>query len=38
MFDVTMLALVVVSFALAEAYAGMCENLIAPPANEDIAS
>jgi hypothetical protein len=33
-----MLALVVVCFALAEAYAGMCENLLAPPANEDLAS
>jgi hypothetical protein len=38
MLDVTMLALVVVCFALAQAYASMCENLLAPPANGDVAS
>jgi hypothetical protein len=38
MLDVTMLALVVVCFALAAAYAGICENLLAPPADEDFAS
>jgi hypothetical protein len=36
MLDVTMLALVIVCFALAKAYAGMCENLLAPPADDGI--
>ncbi len=30
MFDVTMLALVVACFALAAAYASLCEHLLAP--------
>ena len=30
--------IVAVSFALADAYAGMCENLVAAPTNDDIAS
>jgi hypothetical protein len=36
MFDVTMLALVIVSFALAAAYARLCDHLLAPSAGKDI--
>ncbi len=35
MFDVTMLALVIVCFALAAAYARFCEHLRAPSAGKD---
>ena len=35
--DLAMLALVVVCFALAKAYAGLCDDLLARPAGEDIA-
>jgi hypothetical protein len=37
MLDLAMLALVVVCFALAKAYANLCDRLLAPPAGEDIA-
>jgi hypothetical protein len=37
MLDLAMLALVVVCFALAKAYAGLCDHLLAHPAGEDIA-
>ncbi len=36
MLDVTMLMLVVVYFALARAYASLCDDLLALPADEDI--
>lgn len=36
MLDVTMLALVVVCFALAKAYASLCDRLLARPADEDV--
>jgi hypothetical protein len=35
MLDLTMLILVVVCFALAIAYAGMCDNLVAPAADKE---
>jgi hypothetical protein len=38
MLDATMLALVIVCFALAIAYAGMCENLVAPATDDDLSS
>jgi hypothetical protein len=34
-FDLTMLALVIVCFALAEGYAGLCDDLLARRADED---
>jgi hypothetical protein len=37
MLDLAMLALVLVCFALAKAYAGLCDDLLARPAGEDIA-
>jgi hypothetical protein len=37
MLDVTMLALVVACFALAAAYASLCEHLLALPAGKDVA-
>ena len=38
MLDITMLALVIVSFALAKAYAGVCENLLAPATDDDLSA
>jgi hypothetical protein len=38
MLDIAMVALVVVCFALAKAYASLCAGMLAPPAGEDIAS
>ena len=35
MLDLIMLTLVVVCFALALAYAGMCDNLLSPPADKE---
>jgi hypothetical protein len=37
MFDAMMLILVVASFVLAGAYARLCERLLAPAGNRDIA-
>jgi hypothetical protein len=37
MLDLAMLALVVVCFALAKAYAGLCDDLLVRPTGEDIA-
>jgi hypothetical protein len=34
MFDVIMLALVIVCFALAAAYASLCEHLLGPPGKD----
>jgi hypothetical protein len=36
MFDVIMLALVVVCFVLAAAYASLCDHLLALPAGKDV--
>ena len=36
MFDVTMLALVVVCFVLAKAYASLCNRLLVLPDGEDV--
>ena len=36
MLDFAMLSLVVVCFALAMAYAGLCDHLLARPADEDV--
>ena len=36
MSDVIMLALVIVCFALAAAYASLCEHLLAPSAGKDV--
>jgi hypothetical protein len=36
MFDVTMLALVIVCFALAAAYASLCEDLLGPSPGKDV--
>jgi hypothetical protein len=33
-----MLALVVVAFALAQAYARLCDRLLAPPTRDDIST
>jgi len=37
MFDVAMLALVVICFALAMGYANLCDHVLARPTGEDIA-
>jgi hypothetical protein len=37
MLDVTMLALVIVCFALAKAYASLCGHLLVRPADKDMA-
>jgi len=36
MLDATMLALVVICFALAKAYAGLCDRLLARAPGEDV--
>jgi hypothetical protein len=38
MFDLIMLALVIGCFALAMAYASLCDRLLVPPGGEDLRS